>query len=323
MNNDLLLVYNTCGISGRENIFYYKNSITSFLNQTKKNIKIVVSSCLNSENTKNYLRDSFGDLINYCFIDEKLPVNVTFNKTAQECVKRFGPFSGYLYIDSGISLEHDLNAIEKLYSLHCSKEYAMTCSRTDSDSGAFVWFNESQFSNDESIQGSLFKNDHLIIPIGKTLNLHCQIFDHSLYENFNQKLIPDIFASCCTESVFSYLCASVNKKFIAHKDVIAHHQTSMDGASSGFRPELVQFPAWCHTFIAPAPETIFKIVQDPEAVECGFGYEECNRILPHRPECYHPDGKSKDPERLKQFLKNNLYLTKEQLDYETIKCSFF
>lgn len=323
INNDLLIVYNICGISGRETVSRYKQSITSLLNQTKKNIKIVVSSCLNSEAIRNNLKNHFGDSINYSFIDDKLPVNVTFNKTVQKTIKKFGNFKGYLFIDSGIDFPHDKNAIKKLFDIHCSGNYAMTASRTDTDAGTFLWFNEGKYFGDESRQEILFKDGNLEMPIGKTINLHCQIFDHSIYESFGGKIIPDIFASHCTESVFSYLCASVNKKFVVVKNVIANHIVGMDGPSAGFRPETNPFPAWQHTFRTPSPSTILKIISDPEALESGFGYEECQNILPHKKEKYTAKGECKDPERLKAFIKNNLYLKKEDLDYETIKCEFF
>lgn len=322
MNKNLLIIYNTCGISGQENVNYYIEAISSLLNQRNNKHKILISGCLNNEESKRKLKNAFGDSINYNFIDEKLPVNVTFNKSVQEAVKKFGKFEGYLYIDSGINFLHDNRAVEKLYDLHSSGFYAMTSSRTNTDAGTFLWFQQGKDQHDESGQEILFKDNHLVIPIGKTVNLHCQIFDNSLFEAFNGRLMPDIFASHCTESIFSYLCAAVRKKFIVHKDVIASHLTGMDGASSGFRPEWNSFPPWQHTFRTPAPQTINNIISDPEAYECGFGYEECQNILSHNPQKYLEDGSCIDPDRLKIFLQKNVFLTNDYLDYEQIVSNF-
>lgn len=322
MKKDLLAVYNTCGISGEENISYYKKAIAGLLDQSKKNMRVVVSGCLNNKKTKQDLKNTFGNLISYSFIDERLPVNVTFNKTVQESVKNFGRFKGYLYLDSGIDLSHDNIAVEHLFYLHTNGNYGMTASRTDTDAGTFVWFNEGKHSYDESGQEKLFQKNHLVIPVGKALNLHCQIFDDSIFDNFNQKLMPDIFASHCTESTFSYLCAAIDKKFIVHKDVIAKHLTSMDGPSSGFNPELNGFPSWAHSFKMPSPETMINLIKNPEAIECGFGYEECRNVLKHNPEKYSKDGRCLDPDRLKKFINENLFLKDNYLDYNQIKCDF-
>jgi hypothetical protein len=322
MKQKLLIVYNTCGILKNENVNYYIATLNSLLEQANDDHHVVISGCLHRQDVKTKIKTILGNRISYSFIDEKLPVNVTFNKTVQKAVEKFGNFKGYLFIDSGINFHHDRNAINKLFDTHCSGDYAMTASRTDTDAGTFLWFNEGKNYTDESGQEVLFQNGDLEIPIGKTVNLHCQIFDHSIYENFDNKLIPDIFASHCTESVFSYLCAAVNKKFIVTKNVVASHLVGMDGPSAGFRPEINPFPAWQHTFLAPSPDTILKIISDPEAFESGLGYEECQNILPHNKEKYTKEGKCIDQQRLRDFIKENLFLKPVFLDYNKIQCDF-
>lgn len=322
MNDKLLIVYNICGISGREDVNYYVDCLESLLNQTDNKNKIAISGCLNRQAVKEYLRERFQGRVIFNFIDEKLPVNVTFNRTVQRCVQEYGHFKGYLYVDSGINLAHDLYAIQKLSSIHNEGKYAMVASRTDTDAGTFLWFNKGKDHYDESGQEVLFKDKHLEIPIGKTVNLHCQIFDNELFLNFDNRLMPDIFASYCTESVFSYLCAAIGKKFIVSKNVIARHVVGMDGASSGFSPKENSFPPWQHTFIAPAPDTILNLISNPEAKESGLGYEECQNILPHDPSKYNEDGSCKDPERLKKFIKDNLFLNELYLNYKNISCEF-
>lgn len=322
MKEKLLIVYNTCGIRQNENLGYYIRALNSLLDQSENDHQIVISGCLHREEIKTKIKTAFGNRIAYSFTNQKLPVNVTFNKTVQKAVEKFGNFKGYLFIDSGINFSHDKNAIKNLFHTHCSGDYAMTASRTNTDAGTFLWFNEGKNYEDESGQDVLFQNGDLEIPIGKTINLHCQIFDNSIYENFDRKLIPDIFASHCTESVFSYLCAAVNKKFVVTKDVIADHLVGMDGPSSGFRPEINPFPAWQHTFLAPSPDTILKIISDPEASESVFGYEECHNILPHNKEKYTEEGKCIDRQRLKNFIKENLFLKTSFLNYNEIQCDF-
>ena len=110
----------------------------------------------------------------------------------------------------------------------------------------------------------------------------CRYFDHALYETFDKRLMPDIFASHSTEGTFTFLNACINKKFVLCKDVKVRHFTSMDGGSSGFRPEYARVPGWKHT-LPSSPITIEQIIEDPQVKEVGFGYEECQNILMHDP----------------------------------------
>ena len=321
MNNKLIVVFNTCGISGREDIHSYIKSIHSILNQNFQNYRIVVSSCLNSSLARNILVNEFGDKVSYNFINDKLPVNITFNHSVQKMVENYNEADGYLYIDSGIDFENNKSVLKDLYELHKSGPYGMTASRTNTDAGTFLWFKKGSGQSDESGQEDLFENGNFIIPVGKTTNLHVQIFDNKIFKEFEKRILPDIFASHCTESTFSFINAALCKKFIIAKHHILSHNTSMDGASSGFRPEYINKPPWKH-LLDYAHKTIEEIILDPEAHASGFGYEECQNILMHNPDCYEENGFAKNPERLKKFIINNIYLKKCNFDYENINHIF-
>ena len=114
----------------------------------------------------------------------------------------------------------------------------------------------------------------------------------------------------------------MNKTFYIHKDVFLSHQTSMDGASSGFRPEYVSCKPWQHTFVLPHPQTIDNIIKDPEMWDSGCGYEICQNIAPFNPDCYDENENCKDPERLGKFLLDNFYLKKEDFNYDKIDSVF-
>jgi len=322
MKNKLLVTFNTCGLGGRENVDFYISSLESILKQNFDNYKVIISSCCNTQNTKNQLKNHFNNKLSYNFIDYVVPVNVSFNQTVQKSVDFFGEFDGYVYVDSGITFDNDINVLSKLYDLHISNNCAMTSARIDTDAGTWLWYKEGQNQHDESGQESLFRDGHFEIPVGKTTNLHVQLFDNSIYQNFNKKIVPDIFASHCTESVFSFICAALKKKFYIHKDVFLRHNTSMDGASSGFRPERHSFPPWQHTFALPSPETILNLINNPEAKECGFGYEECQNVLLHDPDKFDENGYAKKPEKLKEFILKNVYLSDNILDYSQIESDF-
>lgn len=320
MKHKLLVFFNTCGISGREHVELYKKCIRAILDQEGEGFRIVLSSCLNTKGVRESIATEFKDRISYNFIDTLCPVNISFNHSVMKAVDVLGPADGYLYVDSGIFFGDDKLVLKKLHSLHTSGPYAMTAGRTNTDSGVFLWYGKGSCAEDESGQEELFANGHFVVPLAKTLNLHIQVFDHQLYEEFNHKLMPDIFASHSTEGVFTFLNACIKKKFIWHKDVQVIHHTGVDGGSSGFRPEYARVPGWKHT-MSCSPRTIEEIIADPEAKAVGFGYEECQNILMHDPSKFDSDGFALDPVRLKKFMMN-FYLPDTHFRYDLIDHHF-
>jgi len=305
--NKILAVFNTCGLSGRDNTEFYKLAINNLLAQNQEGMRVIISSCMNSEEDRNSLRDTFGDKLSYNFIDETLPVNVTFNHSVREGIKSFGEFEDYLYIDSGC-IFNSADDVRNLYSLHVSGSHAMTAALTDTDSGILEWF--GQYPSPDFFSGS-----DKVIPVGKTINLHVQLFSNDILQTYGN-IIPDIFASYCTESTFSFLCAAIRKQFIVSKDVVVHHQISMDGPSLGFpRPEI----PWQHLF--RSPRSMVDIINDPKGIEAGFGYEEITEVMLHDPEQFDENHFCKNDD-LKTFIKDNIYLGKESLDYDAIDSTF-
>jgi hypothetical protein len=309
--NKLLVVYNTCGISGRDNTDYYIKAIRSILSQDFKDCRVVISSCMNSVPQREKLESAFGDTVSYCYIEDLVPVNISFNKAVRDSVKEFGKFDGYLYLDSGLIFQKETD-LTSLYDLYKSGPYAMASARTTTDTGMLAWFDV------EDEEG--FESD-LVIPVGKALNLHAQIFSPDLLEAYDN-LIPDIFASYCTESTFSFLCAAINKKWVVSKDIVLDHAWSMDGASSGFNPNgMIEryMPAWQHLF--GGPRSMVEIIEDPEGISSGFGYEEINDVMHHDPSQFDEEGYCKNT-RLKDFIKKNIFLSSEHFDYEEMTSSY-
>src|SRR5580698_3081016 len=101
----LLIVYNTMGLGGNENIPYYVDALRSLLYQQVPGheVKIALSACCPSQMWIIQSQNTFGKAINYNFILENLPLSVTFNHTVDKMIERYGNFDGYLYVDSGIT----------------------------------------------------------------------------------------------------------------------------------------------------------------------------------------------------------------------------
>lgn len=311
----LAVIFNTCGVNAyNEKVDLYVKAIENILNQDFDSFQVFVSSCLNSEGAIKKLKAAFDGRVNFNIIKELHPVNVTFNHTALKAYEWFGDFDGYLYVDSGVDFGSNRNVLKKLYELYKSGPYGMVGARPTTDSGIWHWFGLGNGHFDESGQEILFKEDHLLIPPGKTLNLHCQIFSKEIFHAMNKRIIPDIFASFCTESTFFYVNAAVRQKFIFHKDVVVSHRAGMDGPSSGFSNK--GKTPWKHLY--KSPKSIEQILSDPEAFESGFGYEELFGVFPHNKKAYDANNNNKYPERLKSFIKSNLYLPSSVLDYSKI-----
>lgn len=308
--NKILSVYNTCGLNKNENVDYYVSALDSFLEQDLPDCDVVISSCMATEETKNLLIAAYKGRISFCFTDEILPVNVTFNHAVKETVKRYGKYDGYLYIDSGVHFKSQPYIISKLYEVFKSGPYAMVSVLSDTDMGFNLWGGQI---------GRRLQTESVVdIPVGAAVNLHAQIFSNSLLEAYDG-LMPTCFASYCTESVFSFLCAAINEKLVLYKDVMVHHNTGMDGQCAGFSVE-----EWKakgndtsdHPFRIPSIIEMMK-----EGHKYGMGYEECHGVLMHDAMQFDENGYCRN-NKLKKFIKERVFLSKELLDYDTINSTF-
>ena len=317
----ILAVYNTCGISGRENLEDYISSIELILDQDFDSFDLIVSSCLNEKATIDSLLDKFSGKIFVNFVKECHPVNVTFNHAVRRYIDKFGPCGSYLYVDSGTSFPQK-TLFKDLNSYLETGKYGMITPQPENDTEYYNGLGVGRHDkDDEYAREILFKEGDYIIPIGKGMGTHTNLISEDL-RSFYGNVYPDIFASHCTESTFSFLNAALKKNWILLKDYILPHKISLDGQSSGFSPGLWQVtgrPTYDHPYII---DSILERLVTEESKACGFGYEECRGIMRHDSSQYDENYHSTN-EDLKEFLKNKLFLKKEELDYEEIEHEFF
>tara|TARA_R110002020_G_scaffold149972_3_gene326453 strand:+ start:8721 stop:9677 length:957 start_codon:yes stop_codon:yes gene_type:complete len=306
--NKMLVVYNTCGFGRQEKVEWYIDCLNNILNQEFEDFQVVVSSCGNSVPVIKELLQAFGTRIAYNFINERITVNQSFNHTVQESVKRYGEFDSYLYVDSGINFRDNKDVLTKTYELYKSGPYGMVTVQASNDTGFKEWLN---------IDGAI-TGENLVLPVGRACNLHTQLFSNEILQAYDTKIIPDIFVAYCTESVFSFVAAGAGQKWVILKDLVLEHLKSVDGATSGF------------SHIGPKGDStnnlfggldIREIVANPEAKDSGFGYEEMQGVFPHDPDKYE-DGFVKEPARLKEFIRTNMFLNKEAFDYAKVQHKF-
>lgn len=320
MSKKILAVYNACGISGKENSENYINSIKLILSQKFESFDVVFSSCLNNQSSRNNVRNYFGNSIKYNFINEALPVNVTFNHSVEKNIQNNGKYEGYLYIDSGTSFTKE-DLFQSLYERLKVGKYGMVSAHSSNDTEFFNGLGVGRFNGDDKYAREiLFKNGDYIVPVGKAFATHTNLISEDL-RSFYGKVYPDIFASHCTESTFSFLNAALKKQWILLKDFVIPHHISMDGQSSGFSPlkwAMSGNRLYDHPFKI---KSILSRVQTSEAAKSGFGYEECNNILIH--DKLQFDGNHLCiNDNLKGFIKNNIFLKEEEFNYNSIKHEF-
>jgi hypothetical protein len=311
----VLVVYNICGIKFN-NLEMWSNHLQDILNQEYSNFTVAVSGCVVSEDSKielEKLKDKYSNIV-FNWIEDILPVNVTFNHTVQVCTEQLGEFDGHLYVASDVKFGTDTKVVEKLVYLHLNSNSAMTYALVDNDHGLDGWYADIWGDLDKMLE-----TDHFCINIGRTANMHVILFDKSIYQTFNNKVIPDIFASHCTETTYSYLTAALGKKYVVHnKDIMLGHIGFADGHSVGFINE-IQYNdsiAWKHLFKSsiPAEERLLSA----EAKASGFGYEAHRGLLPHDESMYDENENHIEPEKLLGFLKKAIYLSDDEFNYKTI-----
>ena len=305
--NRMLVVYNTCGFGRREHVEWYIDCINNILKQDFDGFHVVLSSCGNSLPVVKRMLAEFKDKISFNFTNQRITVNQSFNHTVQKTVERLGEFETYLYVDSGINFRNQTDALSKAWDLYKSGPYGMVTLQASNDTGFGPWFDhEGHFT------------ENFEIPIGRACNLHTQLFSNEIYKAYDDKIIPDIFIAYCTESVFSFVAAGVSQKWIILKDLVLEHLKSVDGATAGFHHIGPRGDSTNNLF---AGLDIHKIVADPEAWDSGFGYEEMQGVFPHNSEMYE-NGFAKEPERLKEFIRKNMFLKQNEFDYDKLKYKF-
>lgn len=309
----LLTVFNICH-KDRDNCDHYINSINSILDQDlnlkgdKIEHKVAVSSLRNTDSCLRRISGTFGNNIDVIYYGEIWTVNITFNKTVQEMVKRFGDFDGYIYIDSGVILTNP-NVIKTMAELLSSGLYSMITIQTDTDNGLPAW-----------LGFDLVRNQDFIMPVGRACNLHCQLFSKEIYETYGKRIMPDVFAAYCTESVFSFMNSAIHKRWVIAKDIVVHHSHGLDGGSMYFEKISNKFKTpWNNLLFG---RNAFDFINDHEARAAGLGYEEIFKVMVHKGDMHENDVHSRAPERLKAVILKYLFSNSGELNYDNITYTY-
>tara|TARA_R100000808_G_C2149493_1_gene157899 strand:+ start:1855 stop:2814 length:960 start_codon:yes stop_codon:yes gene_type:complete len=313
--NKILLVYNTCGIK-RDNTDWYIECLEGFLRQKFDGFRVVLSSCLNSPRCFKTIAKRFGNRISYCYHQEPHTVNITFNKTVQECVKEFGEFEQYVYVDSGCHFGDNPDVLSMAYESMKKNNYGMLSLQVDTDEALQAIDPTLKYESKE-IQ---ITGEDLIIPLGKACNGHVIFHSNEFLKNYNNKIWPDVFAAYCTESTFTFLCSAMGKKWAILKDLKIEHRKAVDGPSSSVPHISAKYRnPWNNLLYG---RNALDFVHDKDASDAGMGYEECNNVMMHNKDAYDENELPLNPDSLKKNINKYFFLNKGDLDYNNIKCRF-
>jgi len=302
---DFLVVYNTCGIRSDQIIQYLRSLQSIRASKTDFKFKVAMSSCLNQAACRRQINEVFGDDVAIVDIDHPYTVNITYNITCRAMVNTYGPFKGYLYLDSGVDFVGNEQALDKLFQSFMDNDYGILSAQVDKDHGMF-----NSKGGDFPITG-----EDYVMPLGGSVNGHVDLFSHAIYERYG-KVWPDVFKAHCTESTFSFVAASVGKKQAVLKDVILTHRVAVDGASLSVPHSSASHGNTWNNLLFDRDANDF--LKDPKAIEHGLGYEECQRVMLHNPEAYDADQSPTSIEELSNCVEKYFYSTEAEVDYGKI-----
>ena len=185
-----------------------------------------------------------------------------------------------------------------------------------SDQPTYIY--ETKFG-DVQITGEDF-----IMPVGGSCHQHTNIYSHDYYKTFGDKILPDVFKGYCVENAFIYCAKAIEKDWVIVKDVQVRHRVGLDGDCIGFRDVHDKFRSgkyWDNLF---GDRSSQDWMTDLEAIKYGLGYHNHPTVspvdrMPHNPLAYDELDRAKYPKELAKILNKYYFLTKEELDYDTIK----
>lgn len=298
-----LIIYNICGLSGKDNYTVYREALRLILMQNGIGTEdeVIVSGCMVQEHVKKKMIDEYGKRCHFLWIDESLPLNVTFNKAVIEGEKLLGPFRTFLYVAADVFMRDPIYGSNSGMEVQCLVEdlesgpIGMLCPTMQHDTGYHFW-------KWDPIPGHI-----RTLAVGQAVNGHCVLFSRKLFEAYG-KTFSDIFCNHTSESVWSFLCAAIKLNLAITGRVTFANLVSLDGPSVG----------WRHQFLFHEPRSMQQIYAEGKAF--GFGWEEVQPALGclHDPAQFDEKGFSIN-EKLYPFIRDNLYLSKEKFDYDGIK----
>ena len=315
---------------------YLGLTLAAILNQKASfQVDLVVTDTVSS--------DSFiTTLSNY--LQEK-KIETQFNGMVKIVHNALDPVRVYLAFN--IAMRLFKNGNYDLY-IYCSDDTVLTQStdletiiKTFEDSNAAIVSGRVDKDHIGMYTGYDMDNPYpLKVAIGENVNLHCMAFSKYFMERYDFKYM-DILSGIGTESFLSFFCAAIEKDWVVCNKVKLvnykyHHKHVKDKKDHG------------RTFGFMTYKNIktFKELIEP-GISVGIGFEGFRANPSHskmlnkhavkqrrlgkpefmyRPDfwcchdsnCYNENGRSKNPQKLYEYIKNNFFVSNDFLNYDIL-----
>lgn len=331
--NKLLLIYNISGFK-HDNTEKYIGYLQNIREQEfDGELRVVISAYKPRQRTLDILREIFPEFP-ILVINGQYPVNVTCNLACLEARRHWGDFSAYTYQTCDAMMDTNTILQETFDIMKANPNYGIVAPQIDRDTcyayGLKLGGGRHQIDA-ERARVEMFKDGtDYIVPVGRACASHILMYRDTLVD-FYGRMIPDIFASHCTESVFTFVAAALKTNWVILKDQSLSHGVSMDGPSWDHRPENRvdlegnPLPHYDHPLkeweAVHGPSYMEKIFKNPTGISCGMGFEECSNIVNHDPSQFD-DNHFCINDDLKYFIRDNVYVGKDILDYSKIECEW-
>jgi len=313
----ILVAIPTYNPSGHDHFHVWRQVIDSLVKQRKPNLEVDIVVCDNvsAQNGRDKLIEWQKEIPNLflIFTEPRLPVHVCTNH-AWGLMKHRG-YDYYSYINSDV-----IHQSPDSYSI-------LTSEMTELPDCAVI---SPQVNKDmcEAFNSMIFFSPSAPptrLQVSQGVNGHTYLYTDEFMKAYDYRK-PDVLWGHRTEPFISYQCAAIRKaEYLSHKVVLTHYRDN----EMNIGLERKEFEFYDKPFETYGNKESF-LLKMSEGIEYGIGFEEVycvngGRGIPetrkHKSELYE-GGFPKD-DRLYNWIKTNLFLTKEQLDYDKIKYESF
>jgi hypothetical protein len=287
-----LLVFNTCAPS-RFNAPIWIENINKLKFDPKYNVDVVISDCCSSTENRKALLDSFPEYIS--FIDTQVSVFISFNSTVNRMEALRGEYDYAIYVDSGCFLNDDNKTLDHMFAvLEAYRPGMLQIPATNDNDDEY---RKVDLNVDQDI-GLLNRNQFL--------NLHCVAISSKIKRAYGQYMM-DVINDCGLENFFWYLPNSIKLPFayIPINRLALDHIKAIDGG--GVLQTLDNFSKKF------SPNEFRERLREAEDLGIYVG-SPCDPF-------WGPASKIVyfDQPLAYNWVKNNLFLSKEDFDYNKIE----
>lgn len=300
MAGKALIVYNTCGLHGRDNTRMYMTGLAGIRMQRDIDVTVVWSDCCTSDMFRRSVYSVVKD-VQVSFVDQPLPLPITANLAVKRAIKVYGEFDAYFYIEAGVML-HEVPTLlsEMMDFMTRHPETGIVNGLVDYDNAL------PEYAPDLNSP-----MEYIVVPHDKALNLHVVGFSKAYVQAWDNCILPDVFFNNGSEATFWMMNASLRKNWMAYLPTRAKHVGGGDG------PNLAN-PSYPPHIPKSGGRLFVDIYRDGK--DFGFGWDMLVGFIGLKKDMSHYDeqGFCKN-DALYPFLKQNLFIG---FDYEAVPGMF-